>query len=244
MITNSIDCRIETLRLYSHLNTILIELKPLTLVNNLTPFNFHLYANAGHDHVYIHSNQLTCLSQLQYSQTQFVLIDPDDGEYIQCQTIDLIFRNIPMINSTNIINNRLYTNGSIDLFFIKSSNNDYYLFHINHEYLDHTHILTIQSKYKLFNQTNRTLFCYILPISKQQYKINYSYDSLEIKSNETINLYHFQGIPSTNLIYYLLFQVEFNEKQFLSKPIKLIPKLDENGNRQCFCLYRKDTLIK
>jgi hypothetical protein len=35
--TNSIDCRIEPIRLYSHLNTILIQLKPSTLINNLTP---------------------------------------------------------------------------------------------------------------------------------------------------------------------------------------------------------------
>ncbi|CAF3398285.1 unnamed protein product [Rotaria sp. Silwood1] len=242
--TNSIDCRIEPIRLYSHLNTILIELKPLTLINNLTPFNFHLYANAGHDHIYIHSDQINCLSKLEYSQIQFILIDPYDGEHIQCQTIDLIFRNIPMMNTTNIINNRLYINGSIDLYFIKSSNNDYFIIHLKHEYLDHTHILTIESKYQFINQTQQTLLCYILPISKQQYTIDYPYNCLEIKINEKINLYRFQGIPSTDIIYYLLFQNELNDKQYLSKPIKLMTKIDENGNRQCFCLYKKDEQIK
>ncbi|CAF2957991.1 unnamed protein product [Rotaria sp. Silwood2] len=242
--TNSIDCRIEPIRLYSHLNTILIELKPLTLVNNLTPFNFHLYANAGHDHIYIHSDQINCLSKLDYSQLQFILIDPYDGEHIQCQTIDLVFRNISMMNTTNIINNRLYANGSIDLYFIKSSNNDYFICHFKHEYLDHTHILTIESKYQFNNQTNQTLLCYILPISRQQYTIDYPYNCLEIKLNEKINLYRFQGIPSTDIIYYLLFQNEINDKQYLSKPIKLMTKIDENGNRQCFCLYKKDEQIK
>ncbi|CAF1081939.1 unnamed protein product [Rotaria sordida] len=244
LTTNSIDCRMEPIRLYSHLNTILIELKPSTLINNLTPFNFHLYANAGHDHIYIHSDQINCLTKLEYSQIQFILIDPYDGEHIQCQTIDLIFRNIPMINTTNIINNRLYINGSIDLYFIKSSNNDYFVFHLKHEYIDHTHILTIESKYKFSNQTNQLLLCYILPISKQQYTIDYPYNCLELKLNEKINLYRFQGIPSTDIIYYLLFQNNINDKQYLSKPIKLMTKIDENGNRQCFCLYKKDEQIK
>jgi hypothetical protein len=245
--TNSIDCRIEPVRLYSHLNTILIQLKPSTLVNNLTPFNFHLYANAGHNHVYINSDQLTCLSKFEYSQIQFVLIDPHDGEHIKCQTIELFLRNIPMMNSTSIVHNRLYTNGSIDLYFIKSSNNDYFIFHIKHEYLDHTHILTIESKYRFFNETNQSLLCYVLPISKQQYSIDYPFNSFEIKSYEKMSLYRFQGIPSTDIVYYLLFQMQTNEKQsrkYLSKPIKLIPIIDENNNRQCFCLYQKDNLLK
>ena len=213
MATSSIDCRIEPIRPYSHINTILIQLKPSTIVNNLTPFNFHLYANAGHDHVDIHSDQLTCLSKTEYSQIQFVLIDPHDGEHIQCQTIDLFFRNIPMLNTSTILNNRLYSNGSIDLYFIKSSNNDYFIFYIKYEYLDHTHIFTIESKYKLSNQTNYSLSCYVLPISKQQYAIDYPYNSFDIKSNEKYNLYRFQGIPSTDIIYYLLFQIESNDKQ-------------------------------
>ncbi|CAF1476013.1 unnamed protein product [Adineta steineri] len=244
IITNSIDCRIEPIRLYSHLNTILIQLKPSTLINNLTSFNFHLYANDGHDHIYIHASELTCLSKFEYSQIQFVLIDPHDGEHIQCQTIDLLFRNITMANSSTMINNRLYTNGSIDLYFIKSSNNDYFIFHVRHEYIDHTHILTIESKYRFLNQTNQLLSCYILPISRQQYTIDYPYNSFRIKSNETIPLYRFQGIPSTDLMYYLLFHNETNENQYISKPIKLIPITDENGNRQCFCLFRKDEQIK
>ncbi|CAF1518755.1 unnamed protein product, partial [Rotaria sordida] len=70
-----------------------------------------------------------------------------DGEHIQCGTIDLTFRNITMMNTTNIINNRLYTNGSIDLYFIKLLNNDYFIFYLKHEYLGRTHILTIESKY-------------------------------------------------------------------------------------------------
>jgi hypothetical protein len=244
MTTNSIDCRIEPTRLYSHLNTILIQLKPSTLINNLTPFNFHLYANAGHNHVYIHANQLSCLSKIEYSQIQFVLIDPHDGEHIQCQTIYLLFRNIPMINSPSILNNRLHTNGSIDLYFIKSSNNDYFIFHIKHEYLDHTHIFTIESKYRFSNLTNHSLLCYVLPISKQQYTIDYPYNSFEIKCDEKINLYRFQGIPSTDIVYYLLFQIESNEKQYLSKPVRLLPIIDENGNRQCFTLFHKDEQIK
>jgi hypothetical protein len=226
------------------LNTILIQLKPSTLINNSTPFNFHLYANVGHNHVYINSNELTCLSKFEYSQIQFILIDPHDGEHIQCQTIDLVFRNIPMINSPTIINNRLYTNGSIDLYFIKSSNNDYFIFHLKHEYLDQTHILTIESKYRFINQTNQSLLCYILPISKQHYTIDYPYNSFRITSNEKIPLYRFQGTPSTDIIYYLLFQMEKNEKEYLSKPIKLASIIDENENRQCFCLFQKDEQIK
>lgn len=242
--TNSIVCRVESKLLYSYLNTILIQLKPSTLINNLTPFNFHFYANAGHNHIYIHSEQLTCLSKFEYNQIQFVLIDPNDGEHIQCQTIELVFRNIPLINSTNIIQNRLLTNNSIDLFFIKSSNNDYFVFHIKHEYIDQTHILTIQSKYHFFNQTNHSLLCYILPISKQQYFIDYPFNCLTLKSNEKISLYRFQGIPTTDIVYYLIFQYQLNDKQYLSKPIQLIPIIDENENRQCFCLFQKDEQIK
>lgn len=241
---NSIDCRIEPVRLYSHLNTILIQLKPSTLINNLTPFSFHLYANIGHDHVYIHPEQINCLSKLEYSQMQFILMDPYDGEHIQCQTIDLIFRNIPMMNSSNIINSRLYSQGSIDLYFIKSSNNDYFIFHLKHEYIDHTHVLTIDSKYRFSNQTNQTLLCYILPISKQHYTIDYPFNYLEIKSNDRMNLYRFQSIPSTDIVYYLLFQNEINEKQYLSKPVQLMTQVDEIGNRQCFCLFKKDEQIK
>ena len=126
-----------------------------------------------------------------------------------------------MINSTNILNNRLYTNNSIDLYFIKSSNNDYFIFHIKHEYLDQTHIFTIESKYKFLNETKHLLSCYILPISKQQYTIDYPFNKLEIEANNKINLYRFQGIPSTDIIYYLLFQIDKNDKQYLSKPIKL-----------------------
>ncbi|CAF5149168.1 unnamed protein product, partial [Rotaria magnacalcarata] len=199
--TSSIACRIEPIRLYSHLNTILLELKPVTIINNSTPFNFHLYANAGHDHIYIHADQLNCLSKLEYSQIQFILIDPHDGEHIQCQTVDLIFRNIPLMNVGAIINNRLYTNGSIDLYFIKSSNNDYFIFHLKHDYIDRTHVFTIESKYKFFNQTNQALLCYVLPISKQQYTIDYPFNCLELKSNEKMNLYRFQGIPSSDIIY-------------------------------------------
>lgn len=244
LTTSSITCRIEPVRLYSYLNTILIELKPSTIVNNLTPFNFHLYANAGHDHIYIYADQLTCLSKLEYSQIQLILLDPHDGEHIQCQTIDLIFRNIPLMNAANIINNRLYTNGSIDLYFIKSSNNDYFVLHLKHEYIDHTHILTIESKYRFSNQTNQTLSCYILPISKQHFTIDYPYNCLELKANEKVNLYRFQGIPSTEIIYYLLFQNEDVDKQYLSKPIRLYSNIDESGNRQCFCLFKKDELAR
>ncbi|CAM4767409.1 unnamed protein product [Rotaria magnacalcarata] len=242
--TSSIACRIEPIRLYSHLNTILLELKPVTIINNSTPFNFHLYANAGHDHIYIHADQLNCLSKLEYSQIQFILIDPHDGEHIQCQTVDLIFRNIPLMNVGAIINNRLYTNGSIDLYFIKSSNNDYFIFHLKHDYIDRTHVFTIESKYKFFNQTNQALLCYVLPISKQQYTIDYPFNCLELKSNEKMNLYRFQGIPSSDIIYYLLFQNEANDKQYLSKPIRLFPKIDDNDNRQCCCLFKKDDQIK
>ncbi|CAF1038544.1 unnamed protein product [Adineta ricciae] len=244
MTTNSIDCRLESLRLYSHLNTILIQFKPSTLINNLTPFNFHLYANAGHNHVYIHSSELTCLSKFEYSQIQFVLIDPHDGEHIQCQTIDLFVRNIPMINPSTLINNRLYTNGSIDLYFIKSSNNDYFTCHVRHEYLDQTHILTIESKYQVCNRTNHLLSCLILPISKQQLAIDYPYNSFQIKPNEDLPLYRFQGVPSTDIHYYVLFQSDNNDKQYLSKPIRIFPLVDENGDRQCCCLFHKDDQIK
>lgn len=244
MTSNSIDCRIEPIRLYAHLNTILIQLKPSTLINNLTPFNFHFYANAGHDHVYIASEQITCLSSLQYSQIQFLLIDPNDGEHIQCQTIDLIFRNIPLMTSNTILNHRLFANQSLDLFFIKSSNNDYFICHLKHEYLDHTHILTLQSKYRLFNSTIYPLICSILPIGKQQYVTDYPFHSFAIEANEQINLYRFQGIPSTDMIYQLVFQFHGYEKQYLSKPIQLLSIINENGNRQCFSLFHRDEPIK
>ena len=214
------------------------------MINNLTPFNFHLYANAGHNHVYIHSSELTCLSKFEYSQIQFVLIDPHDGEHIQCQTIDLFVRNIPMINPSTLINNRLYTNGSIDLYFIKSSNNDYFICHVRHEYLDQTHILTIESKSQICNRTNHLLSCLILPISKQQLAIDYPYNSFQIKANESLPLYRFQGVPSTDIHYYVLFQSDNNDKQYLSKPIRIFPLIDENGNRQCCCLFHKDGQIK
>ncbi|CAF5139913.1 unnamed protein product [Rotaria magnacalcarata] len=148
------------------------------------------------------------------------------------------------MNVGAIINNRLYTNGSIDLYFIKSSNNDYFIFHLKHDYIDRTHVFTIESKYKFFNQTNQALLCYVLPISKQQYTIDYPFNCLELKSNEKMNLYRFQGIPSSDIIYYLLFQNEANDKQYLSKPIRLFPKIDDNDNRQCCCLFKKDDQIK
>jgi hypothetical protein len=247
MTTNSIDCRIEPVRLYSQLNTILIQLKPLTLVNNRTPFNFHLYANAGHDHIYLASNEVTCLSKLEYSQMQFLLIDPHDGEHIQCQTVELFLRNVPMMSSSSLIHNRLHTNGYLALYFIKSSNNDYFVFHLRHEYLDHTHVFTLEPKYHLFNQTAQPLLCYVLPISKQQYAIDYPFHSLEIPSNGRLHLYRFQGIPSTDISYYLLFQYATPEKQpvrFISKPIRLMPVVDDTGDRQCCCLFRRDHLLK
>jgi len=245
LISNSIDCRIDSHRIYSNLNTILIEFKPLTLINNLTPFDFHFYGNAGHNHVYIQSEQITCLSKLEYSQLQMVLIDPNDGEHIHCQTIDLICRNIPLRNSSaNLIHHRLFSNSSIDLYFIKTSNNDYFLFQLKHEYIDQTHLLTIQSKYRLFNQTTQSLVSFILPIGKQQYTIDYPYLSTKLNGNCSTALYRFQGVPSTDLIYYFLFQIDSNEKQYLSKPIQLCSTIDENENRQCFCLYKKDEQTK
>ena len=246
LTTNSIDCRIEPIRLYAHLNTILIQLKPLTLIDNRTPFHFHLYANAGHDHVYIHADELTCLSKLGYSQMQFVLIDPHDGEHIQCQPIDLVLRSIPMISSASMINNRLFSDGYVDLYFIKSSNNDYFLFRLRHEYLDHTHILTLQSKFFFNNQTDQSLMCSVLPISKQQYAIDHPYHCLQIPSQEKCPIYRFQGVPSTDISYYLLFQRPTQDKyaavNVVSKPIQLLPIMDESVNRQCFCLFQKDHL--
>lgn len=238
----------EPIRLYAHLNTILIQLKPLTLIDNRTPYHFHLYANAGHDHVYIQAEELTCLSKLGYSQMQFVLIDPHDGEHIQCQTIDLVLRSIPMISSTSMINSRLFSDGYVDLYFIKSSNNDYFVVRLRHEYLDHTHIFTVQSKFFFNNQTDQSLMCSILPISKQQYAIDHPYHCLQIPSQETCPIYRFQGVPSTDISYYLLFQRTSQDKyaavNVVSKPIQLLPIMNDSVNRQCFCLFQKDNLLR
>lgn len=245
LTTNSIDCRLEPIRLSPHLNTILIQLKPLTLVNNLTPFNFHLYANSGHDHVYISSNEITYLSKLNSSQMQFVLIDPHDGEHIQCQTIELILRQIPMMQSNTLIQHRLFHNGFLDLYFIKSSNNEFFLVRLQHQYVDRTHLLTIQSKFIVLNKSHQSFSCSILPIAKQQYSIDQPYHHFELLSENKFDLYRFQGVPTSDIDYYFLFQRLANDRyatNFLSKPIQLLTNVDESGNRQCFCIFQKDSL--
>lgn len=245
LTTNSIDCRLEPIRLSSYLNTILIQLKPLTIVNNKTPFTFHLYANAGHDHLYISAEQITCLSKLSHSQMQFILIDPHDGEHIQCQTISLILRQIPLMPSATFIQHRLSHNGSIDLYFIKSSNNEHFLIRLRHEYIDRTHLFTLQSKYVLSNQSHQGFFCTILPIGKQQYSIDQTYHTIEALPEKKIHLYRFQGVPSTDIEYFFILQRIVQDRytsNFFSKPIQLLAQTDESGNRQCFCVFHKDSI--
>ena len=244
---SSIDCRIEPIRFHPNLNTVLLQLKPMTLIDNRTPFFFHFYANFGKDRIYVDAKNFTGLSQLEFSQLQFVLIDPHDGEHIQCQTIDLILRPIAMINQNTMIHSRLYYKKSIDLYFIKSSNNDYFLFRLQHDYIDQTHFLTIQSKYVLVNRTNHPLALTILPISQQQYAIDYPYLQYELLPNESTSIYRFQAIPSTDVQYYFLFQRTGQDRNYsnsISKPIRLLTNVDESGNRQCFCLFQRDSLLK
>ncbi|CAF1477404.1 unnamed protein product, partial [Rotaria sp. Silwood1] len=58
-----------------------------------------------------------------------------------------------------------------------------------------------------------------------------------------VTMDRFQGLPSTDIIYYLLFQNEINDKQYLSKLIKLMKKLMEMETDNVL-VYKKDDKIK
>ncbi|CAF1003428.1 unnamed protein product, partial [Didymodactylos carnosus] len=247
-LTNSIDCRLETSLLYSKLNTILIKLKPSTIIQNLTPYEFIINFNQNEQKVYLLREQSLCLPKLTSNLLQFTLLI-NDTDRMQCSPIEIISSSVIASSKSN----RLYLNSSLDLNFIASSNTEHYLFKIKFIHLDNTNIFTLSSKYVLNNKTNMPLKCRILlwsPLKsslkpqQQPQTVDTTINVLNVDKHSLCSIYRFQDIPNTANQYYLIFEHEMKHySQYVSKPIRLVQKQEQDGDRQCLCLFKNDTFL-
>lgn len=241
---NSIDIRIEPFRLESRLKTILLQFKPLTLIENKTPFLFHFN---GNENVFIDSFGSISVSNIEKSNFQFVLVDPADGKFLFSQTIELILRPVVVLNANKLIENQLYFNKFVDLLFVKSTNDEFYLVRLEHKFFDQIHVLTLREKYLIVNRTETPFNVTVFPVSKQSQVVDSSFFFFQLDGRQSKAIFRFQSVPSSEIFFYLHFQRVKNERSqnfLFSKPIALFSKLDEHFYRQNFNIFHRDSILK